>query len=359
MLGDRLEHLGRCVQHSLDRVIGTVTDLIYGLAAFFMVVLCCMPYSIFLIVRYCYKRREQRRNAANGGGVNGPAGFQEEVPAKGRKLLSIVELESLFPLMTYLEARKIKETRLSEKAFEQGPALEAQTMETTTVIQEKRLSDSTLKEHLPPIPADVDNEKVYGTGAATTGAAETRFVQYEPEDAIERIEVVHDNKPNVPRKSSVEIARKMVTEQPHAVTISPLDKNLNEIKITTSNGSTSGGADASGTNNDRVIKTDEMCAICIEPMEDADKVRLLTCGHMFHSECVDPWLTTRRAYCPLCKLEFSGNGTGAGTTGDGSAPQQDDMQMLLQAIAASSPQEPAPVTIQENEGRVRRHWWRR
>lgn len=48
----------------------------------------------------------------------------------------------------------------------------------------------------------------------------------------------------------------------------------------------------------------DMCAICIDKLEDNDQVRLLGCGHIFHAECIDPWLLTRQACCPMCKLSF-------------------------------------------------------
>ena len=48
----------------------------------------------------------------------------------------------------------------------------------------------------------------------------------------------------------------------------------------------------------------DSCAICIDQLEDDEDVRGLTCGHAFHAHCLDPWLTSRRACCPLCKADY-------------------------------------------------------
>lgn len=43
------------------------------------------------------------------------------------------------------------------------------------------------------------------------------------------------------------------------------------------------------------------CSICIDDFEEGEKIRLLRCGHAFHTECILPWLTRRQGCCPMCK----------------------------------------------------------
>uniref|UniRef100_A0A669B352 RING-type domain-containing protein n=1 Tax=Oreochromis niloticus TaxID=8128 RepID=A0A669B352_ORENI len=46
-----------------------------------------------------------------------------------------------------------------------------------------------------------------------------------------------------------------------------------------------------------------MCAVCIESYKVGDVVTVLTCDHIFHKTCIEPWLLERRT-CPMCKCDI-------------------------------------------------------
>ena len=52
--------------------------------------------------------------------------------------------------------------------------------------------------------------------------------------------------------------------------------------------------------------SDEPCSICLEPLYDKEDLEnnkpviSLRCNHMFHKECIDPWVINNKC-CPLCK----------------------------------------------------------
>ena len=63
------------------------------------------------------------------------------------------------------------------------------------------------------------------------------------------------------------------------------------------------------TLKDYDLQTDihDKCAICLEQFIDDDDVRLLTCKHFFHKNCIDTWLTEHNVHCPLCRNDTREN----------------------------------------------------
>ncbi|XP_078173708.1 RING-H2 finger protein ATL57-like [Carex rostrata] len=57
--------------------------------------------------------------------------------------------------------------------------------------------------------------------------------------------------------------------------------------------------------------TEDQCTICLGEYEERDILRIMpTCGHNFHSGCIDVWLESHST-CPICRVSlnhlFAGN----------------------------------------------------
>lgn len=45
---------------------------------------------------------------------------------------------------------------------------------------------------------------------------------------------------------------------------------------------------------------DSMCTICLLELEDGDRVADLSCGHLYHADCLSEWILKKNS-CPLCQ----------------------------------------------------------
>lgn len=56
--------------------------------------------------------------------------------------------------------------------------------------------------------------------------------------------------------------------------------------------------------NDKDEDEDNQCAVCLDGFDsEQNDTTTLPCGHVFHTDCIRPWLTERQSKCPLCKFD--------------------------------------------------------
>jgi hypothetical protein len=54
--------------------------------------------------------------------------------------------------------------------------------------------------------------------------------------------------------------------------------------------------------NDENIKIKE-CFICMEDFIESVEITKIKCNHVFHKECIKPWLCKQSTKCPICRIE--------------------------------------------------------
>ena len=52
-----------------------------------------------------------------------------------------------------------------------------------------------------------------------------------------------------------------------------------------------------------LCKKEVECSICLQKIKINDIVRITSCKHQFHSNCIDRWLE-EKPFCPLCKTNL-------------------------------------------------------
>ena len=45
------------------------------------------------------------------------------------------------------------------------------------------------------------------------------------------------------------------------------------------------------------------CAVCVEHIDIGKKGMFMPCGHIYHPDCLKPWLETNNT-CPVCRFEL-------------------------------------------------------
>lgn len=239
---------------------------------------------IIVGVKYCFRYNARNRNLRMTGEDGEPINL-ENMPAHPRrrrrekKLMTIDEVNEKFPMKKYKSwvASRAHEGLPTQGGISQPPSRAGSIRDADGIIPLHKERDS------------IDETRTTG-GASLTRSA-TRATHDEPTSE-------HTEKAEPTPEAKTE---QQSTEGAAASTAAPARMN-------------SPASDSDREEDDDQIhdalppealeSSGDTCAICIDTLEDDDDVRGLTCGHAFHAVCLDPWLTSRRACCPLCKADY-------------------------------------------------------
>ncbi|KAI9648700.1 hypothetical protein NHQ30_003340 [Ciborinia camelliae] len=251
---------------------------------------------IIVGVKYCF--RYNARNRAMRAGEIDPINL-ESMPVRPhrrrreKKLMTMDEVNERFPLTKYKNwvANRASEGLPTSGGVTAPPSraasiVEARGVEPSSPVGTKHSTNTR------PASANSNRDEVTASSPTQTSRGElgdrksldATIAEKTPVTTVERKEELHHLE-EVPTRAST-------IDHKNGATVEEVEDDEDDDQIHTA------------VPPELLNNPGDSCAICIDTLEEDDDVRGLTCGHAFHAGCLDPWLTSRRACCPLCKADY-------------------------------------------------------
>ncbi|KAL8732621.1 MAG: hypothetical protein Q9166_002596 [cf. Caloplaca sp. 2 TL-2023] len=259
---------------------------------------------IIVGVKYCFRynqRNRRQHHDENGEPIDMTTMPRTHRRRREKKLMTMEEVNDRFPLTKYKAwmASRAEEglPTAGGVAAPHSPTASLHNVEGATSTELDRRSSHDKGPVSPSSSAPQEKNKV------EKGAIDTPKASIEQPAANEAVTPSNDRQSNPqPLNASTSPSQAVETtpqSPPAAPTAAPT-----RLEVQEDNDMDDDDQIQIAVPTEMLANPGDSCAICIDTLEDDDDVRGLTCGHAFHASCLDPWLTSRRACCPLCKADY-------------------------------------------------------